>query len=376
MKEIFDFFSHLLEAEYWPARWMCGIWTPAHGWTYILSSIGIGIAYCIIPVILFVFVRKRKDLPFIRIFWLFIVFILACGSTHLVDAMVFWLPAYRLSATVLFLTAIVSWLTVGGLIWVLPQALSLKTPAQFEAIIQARTYELSQSNQALKKINEAMDNYVYAASHNLKSPVSNIEGLLYILREQITQGEVPDPGILDRIQHSVHKVQASIQNLTEVIKMQKSPYEDKALLRISDLVALIQQENEMIIHRAGATIELALTIDELYYSANALKSILYNLITNAIKYADPRRLPQIRISTRASAAGVVLEVQDNGLGIDLDQHGQHLFGLFKRMHNHVEGSGIGLYFTKELIEKLGGHISVESTVGVGSVFTVVLYNTQ
>src|SRR5690606_20878609 len=104
------------------ARWHCGFWSDFHGWLYIISSLAIWGAYFAIPYVLLVFIRKRKEeLPFAKIFWLFILFILACGTSHFVDATMFWFPAYRFSAFVLFLTALVSWFTVFGLIKVLPQ---------------------------------------------------------------------------------------------------------------------------------------------------------------------------------------------------------------------------------------------------------------
>ncbi|TAE48483.1 MAG: sensor histidine kinase [Bacteroidetes bacterium] len=371
MGEIIEFFAHLLKVEYWPARWLCGIWTPFHGWLYILSSIGIGTAYFAIPVVMFQFVRKREDLPFVRIFWLFIAFILACGATHFMDALVFWYPAYRLSAVTLCCTALISWMALIGLWRVLPVAITLKSPAQLEAIIEARTLDLASSHFALKKANEDLDNYVYAASHNLKSPISNIEGLLGLLKEQAAEGQVPDAEIIDRINESVARVQSTITSLTDVVKMQKNPYEDTEWLQIEEMVSEIRIENESLFSRSGAVIQMQLSVNELFYSRNALKSTLYNLMTNAVKYASPDRRPEIWIRSYRDEKHIFLEVEDNGMGIDLTRHKDKMFALFKRLHTHVEGSGVGLYFTKQLVEKLGGRVEVESVPGQGSVFRVV-----
>lgn len=370
MEKLLEFISFILGVEYWPARWNCGIWTPFHGWTYIISSLLIGSAYFAIPVVLYQFVRSRSDLPFVRIFWLFILFILACGSTHLIDAVIFWFPVYRLSALMLFLTALISWVAVLGLWRVLPQALALKSPAQLTSIIEARTRELEASNRALRKVNQDLDTFVYAASHDLKSPISNMEGLLRLIQEQIGEGKLPDPELVQRIQGCAARVQQSINSLTEVVKMQKSPYDDLEDLVFEELIREVQTENEQLFAQRKAQFHLDLEAAVLHYSRTGLKSILYNLIINAVKYTPAERRPEIRIRTRHQAGDLILEVSDNGCGIDLARHRDKLFRLFKRLNTQVEGSGIGLYFIKDLVERNGGSIGVESTPGEGSTFRI------
>lgn len=134
-----DFFG-LLSTEKWPRRWIYGDWTAFHGWFYILSDISTSLAYFAVPIIILYFIRKRKNkLPFVQVFWLFILFILACGTTHFADAMLFWFPAYHLSGTILFVTGIISWVAVLGLVRVVPEALTLKTNEQLEQIVNLRT---------------------------------------------------------------------------------------------------------------------------------------------------------------------------------------------------------------------------------------------
>jgi PAS domain S-box-containing protein len=138
MSQIMYYFTHLFSTEGLPPRWLCGVWTPFQGWFYILSDIGIWAAYFTIPVLLLTFIRRRKDVPFLRIFWLFAAFIFACGMTHFMDALMFWWPAYRLSGVVYFFTAVISWVTVFALISVIPKALALKSPVALESEIQDR----------------------------------------------------------------------------------------------------------------------------------------------------------------------------------------------------------------------------------------------
>ena len=102
-----------------------------------------------------------------------------------------------------------------------------------------------------------------------------------------------------------------------------------------------------------------------------LRSILFNLLSNAVKYRAPDRTPLVQIRTHCPAGRFVLEVQDNGLGLDAHQQGQ-LFTMFRQLHTHVEGSGVGLYLIKRMIDLSGGTIAVASQPGVGSTFTVTL----
>jgi hypothetical protein len=132
MDQVSDFFAQLFSSAGFPPRWHCGRWTDFHGWLYVTSDIVIWLAYFIIPTILVLFIQRRRDIPFPPVFWLFGAFIVLCGTTHLVDAIMFWAPAYRVNALVRVATAIVSMITVLHLIKILPQALSLKGALAFD----------------------------------------------------------------------------------------------------------------------------------------------------------------------------------------------------------------------------------------------------
>lgn len=138
MDDIAYFFTNLLGTDDWPARWHCGKWTDFHGWLYIISDLLIWAAYFAMPLVILKFIATKKYASFPRLYFLFAAFILACGLTHLVDAVAFWAPMYRLNALVLFGTAIISWVTVYYLVKILPVAFTLKTAKEFEAEIEQR----------------------------------------------------------------------------------------------------------------------------------------------------------------------------------------------------------------------------------------------
>ncbi len=132
-------FMGLFDSDRWMPRWACGRWQEWEGWLYIYSDVAIALAYFAIPTLIAAFVLRRKtELPFLKIFWLFFFFIFLCGATHLVDAIIFYKPIYQFSAFLRFATAIVSWGTVVALMYYLPQAIKLKTAVQFEHEIQQR----------------------------------------------------------------------------------------------------------------------------------------------------------------------------------------------------------------------------------------------
>lgn len=120
-----SFFYKLFDTSDFPARWHCGNWTAAHGWLHVISDTAIFGAYMVIPVAITYFIRRRRDIPFLPIFWLFAAFILCCGIGHAIEASIFWMPWYRLSGVVKLATAIASWCTVIVLVPLLPQALAL-----------------------------------------------------------------------------------------------------------------------------------------------------------------------------------------------------------------------------------------------------------
>src|SRR5437899_2692305 len=105
---MYDFLTHVFDTSGFPPRWACGNWTAGHGWLHVVSDLGVWTAYLAIPCVLGYFVLRRKDIPFRTIFLLFGAFILACGTTHLMEAFMFWWPAYRLAGAIKLSTALVS----------------------------------------------------------------------------------------------------------------------------------------------------------------------------------------------------------------------------------------------------------------------------
>src|SRR5258708_5429774 len=135
-----DFLTHLFDTSGFPPRWQCGAWTEAHGWLHILSDLGIWSSYFAIPCILVFFVLRRRDVPFSSIFWLFGAFILACGTTHLMEALLFWCPAARLAGVIKPCTPLVSWATTLALVPVVPNVPAMRLPPTLKLDKAARKH--------------------------------------------------------------------------------------------------------------------------------------------------------------------------------------------------------------------------------------------
>ncbi len=209
MSEIADFFSKLIDTADFPARWHCGNWSDFHGWLYIISDLAIWAAYFAIPLIIIYFITHNKHkLPFNVIYVLFAAFILFCGVTHFLDAIIFWTPVYRLSALMRFATAIVSWATVFALFKVLPHAFSLKSPKELEEEIERRKekeIELREKNSRLKSI-------AWMQSHELRGPLATILTLLDTY-DNVSLSEEDKKELIDGIRTSSENLDTVIRGI-------------------------------------------------------------------------------------------------------------------------------------------------------------------
>jgi signal transduction histidine kinase len=243
---------------------------------------------------------------------------------------------------------------------------------KLEERVRDRTRELNQANLDLQRINEDIDNFVYATSHDLKSPLLNLQSLINMVFENMTDHNAEAIEIRNKIQGSLDRMKGAINHLSQVAKAQNEIYNDIEPIRFEEILNEVIEDNEEIIKKAKATIQSCFEYAEnFYYSRSCIKSILYNFITNAIKYSSPDRGPIMIIKTEIRNEHLILSVQDNGLGIDLSKNGANLFTIFKRFHSHVEGAGIGLYMVKRIVEKNKGKIEVESELDKGSTFRII-----
>ncbi|UYZ60854.1 PAS domain-containing sensor histidine kinase [Hymenobacter latericus] len=238
---------------------------------------------------------------------------------------------------------------------------------------RALNKQLQATNERLVRTNVDLDNFIYSASHDLRVPITNIEGLLDLLEHQLPTAALSSPElapVLHMMHDSVERFKRTIGYLSEVTKLQKEFDQPPAQVSLAAVFDDVRQDLQPLIEQTGAHLEADLgQCPSVSFSPRNLRSVVYNLLSNALKYRHPERPPHIRIACEVQEHFTVLHVHDNGLGLEPEQQ-QQLFTMFRRLHGHVEGSGVGLYMVKRSVENAGGRIQVSSEPGVGSRFSV------
>ncbi len=229
--------------------------------------------------------------------------------------------------------------------------------------------ELKKSFNLVNEQNKRLLNFSYIVSHNLRSHTSNIQSIAKLMdfadsdeeRNELLSHLKTVSNALDETMHHLNEV-VSIQNHVNINVQSLSllEYIHKTLDILKDD---IQTKN--VIVRNLVPQNVAVLFNPAY-----LESVIINFLSNAIKYSHPQRQPEIELTCYRSLEQWVLQISDNGLGMDLKKHGEKLFGLYKTFHGFSNSRGIGLFITKNQIEAMGGKIEVSSQVNVGTTFKI------
>ncbi|MBU6122042.1 sensor histidine kinase [Hymenobacter siberiensis] len=242
--------------------------------------------------------------------------------------------------------------------------------------LSAANQEIGARNRLLARTNQDLDNFVYAASHDLRQPLNNLRGLFDELRRSATFQDPEEAVVLRLLEESLHSLSTTITDLAAVVQEQRSPGKQAAEeVALTSLVADVLKTLRPQLTATEARVDTDFAgLPALSYVRSNLRTILINLLGNALKYRHPARVPHIQVRTYQDSGCPVLEVRDNGLGMNLDRYGSELFQLFRRFHPQAgEGTGVGLFLVNRLVHSEGGHIAVESEEGQGTVFRVFLH---
>lgn len=235
--------------------------------------------------------------------------------------------------------------------------------------IKIKEVELLDISRELIRSNNELKKFAYITSHHLRAPVVNITSLL----EMINRDElVGDTAILiDKLSISTWKLNETLDDLIEVVSQQTEKRKEYSLVDFKEEIERIENQIDYQIASTNALIRVNFEVGNIYYPREVMQSILYNLITNAIKYRSLNRRITIEINTRYAEDNIILEVKDNGSGIDLSRNKSKIFGLYQRFHENLEGKGIGLFIIKSQIESLKGSIYVDSQINEGTIFKII-----
>lgn len=242
---------------------------------------------------------------------------------------------------------------------------------QLSQNLQEKNKQLTEANEELVRHNNELQQFSYTVSHNLRGPVASLGGLLNLLNQQ--NQNIENQELLVHMNHSLLSLESTIKDLSHIIDIRNNLSQIRQKIILSDELVQIKflLEREIADHQVVIDLDFK-DASEIYAVKHMVDSILYNLISNAIKYRSPERKPHITIKSKNSGDGVLLTLKDNGLGIDLEKYKEKMFGLYKRFHTHTDGRGLGLYLVKLQTQSMGGTIEVQSTLGTGTTFTVTL----
>jgi signal transduction histidine kinase len=230
--------------------------------------------------------------------------------------------------------------------------------------------DLSATNAELIKHNNELRQFSYTVSHNLRGPLASLMGLISLIDQRnLNEGNAE---IFSYIRTSVDRLDHIISDLGKIIDIRHDIFQIREKIDLETEVESVLQVFKKDIEVHHVTVQKDFSgCREIFSVRPMVHSILYNLISNAIKYKAPDRKLEIKLSSGVNGS-YIISVSDNGLGIDMKNHKDNLFKLYKRFHYHTEGKGLGLYLVKLQAESLGGRVEVASELNRQTTFTVYL----
>lgn len=234
--------------------------------------------------------------------------------------------------------------------------------------LEKNKQEIVEQNQRLEKANKELDRFIYSSSHDLRAPLSSISGLITLAEASPQEASLYVPMMKDRI-GVMDKFMKEIVTYARNARLQVEPEKIRIRAMTEEIIEILKYANPTVQFTFNVYIDPAL---ELYTDRSRLSVVLNNLVSNSIKYSDAKKeKPFIKISASTNAGICSIVVEDNGIGIQ-QEHLPKVFDMFYRATDRSKGSGLGLFIVKEALEKLKGDISIESTYGQGTRFTIHL----
>ncbi|MGV3538582.1 MAG: ATP-binding protein [Rufibacter sp.] len=238
-----------------------------------------------------------------------------------------------------------------------------------EQLVEKALHEANAQNMRLLDLNGRLEDFVRLAAHDLLSPANNLKRLLELQGEETLGASAQKIASLARAE--AERLHKTILGLLDIIRVQEVSSQRIAEIHCSEVFKEVTEELRSLIEKQNALLRADFSLaPKVIYPDGYFRSILRNLLSNALKYADPYRRPVIEVTTRREGDMVVLQISDNGIGMDLRKNYDQLFKPFKRLHSKIEGNGLGLHVIKTIVERNGGGIEVQSQPGQGTTFLV------
>lgn len=230
-----------------------------------------------------------------------------------------------------------------------------------EAQVQEKTKNLSSVNEELIINNNEMRQFSHTLSHNLKSPVATFQGLLNLVEEN---GLNPaNKELLKYLNESVAKMQEVFMDMNEMLELRNKLYTSTESIKIQKQIDSLHSHFYPELRRNKIDFHCRCNgVESIKTNEKRLNGILFQLVSNAIKFRSAKRKPEVTITLNGNDEYHSLKIRDNGIGIDLDKYGSKLFYPYQQFHSGIAGKGIGLYLAKLQTESLGGKVNINSSV--------------
>ncbi|MFD2518562.1 sensor histidine kinase [Salinimicrobium flavum] len=226
----------------------------------------------------------------------------------------------------------------------------------------------------LEKLNSQYETFKYALAHDIRQPISTItliaDGLLIAHKKN---DSLQFEKWINTLKESSKSLDSLVEDFASTKGAKKGRSSDNGALNIEEICGDILTALKGEIKEKKIKVTTDLKVEEIIFPRNSLRSIFYNLINNAVKFSDPKKNSEIRITTETVKGFLILCVQDNGLGIPFKDQ-RRVFNKSSRLSENIQGTGMGLYVVKKMIEDNEGRIKLESKEGEGATFTVFFKN--
>ncbi len=228
---------------------------------------------------------------------------------------------------------------------------------------------LKRTLEILSEQNKKLLNFAHIVSHNLRSHAGNFKMLLDIIESEKDENIRNES--LSYLRTNSNDLTQTINNLKELVEIHSDlkPTKEHLNLNVYLKKMLNLLSEEFIKHNVEYKIDIPEN-ETVNFNPAYLESVLLNFSTNAVKYSKPDERPLIHYSFYYENDKKVLAIADNGLGIDLEKHGDSLFGMYKTFHKHPNSRGLGLFMSKNQIEAMGGKVAVDSKINLGTLFKI------
>ncbi len=370
-----EILRHLFSSGDFMPHGYCYLWNPGLVWLHVVSDALIALAYMVIPFALVNFVRKRRDLPFSWMFVCFGVFIVACGLTHVMEVWNLWRADYWLAGAVKVVTAAASVPTAVLLVQLVPKALELPSPADW----QKANEELRKSEQQFRRqaellelANGELEAFTYSVSHDLRAPVRHIDGFSRILLEEHRAAMSPETQrYLERVLEAAQQMGRLVDDLLNLSRIGRKELARRPV-NLNALVesALADLRSETADRKIDWRIGRLPTVEG---DAGLLKLVFANLLSNAVKFTRDRECAVIEVGEMDANGQPAIFVRDNGAGFPM-KYAHKLFGVFQRLHRQEDfkGTGVGLATVQRIVRRHGGQVWAEAEPDRGATFYFTL----